>query len=187
MTIKGGLLIIISGPSGAGKSSVTSNLLSNIKNLDFSVSYTTRDKRSNEEDEEHYEFISKEKFHEMIDENLFLEYETVHGNFYGTPIKPIQESLKFGHSILLDIDVQGASSIINTNHFDCVSIFIKPPSIEELEERLIERKDMSDDDIQKRVKEARKEIVQSKYFNHMIVNENLDECIDHIRKILMGL
>ena len=75
MTIKGGLLIIISGPSGAGKSSVTSNLLSNIKNLDFSVSYTTRDKRSNEEDEEHYKFISKEKFHEMIDENLFLEYE----------------------------------------------------------------------------------------------------------------
>ena len=137
MTVKGRLLIIISGPSGVGKSSITSNLLSNTKNLDFSISYTTRDKRPNEKNKEHYKFISKEKFQEMIDRNLFLEYETVHGNVYGTPIRPIEESLKFDHSILLDINVQGASTIINTNHFDCVSIFIKPPSIEELKERLI--------------------------------------------------
>ena len=93
MTVKGGYLIIISGPSGVGKSTITQELLSSIKNLDFSVSYTTRDKRTMENDQEHYKFISKDQFEEMVDENLFLEYEQVHGNLYGTPIEPIRESL----------------------------------------------------------------------------------------------
>ena len=175
MTVKGGYLIIISGPSGVGKSTITQELLSSIKNLDFSVSYTTRDKRTMENDQEHYKFISKDQFEEMVDENLFLEYEQVHGNLYGTPIEPIRESLRYNHSVLLDIDVKGASSIINTNHFDSLSIFIKPPSINELEKRLIDRNDMSKEDIEQRIEVATKEILQSQYFNHIVINEDFDE------------
>ncbi|MEE2974946.1 MAG: guanylate kinase [Thermodesulfobacteriota bacterium] len=187
MTVKGGFLIIISGPSGAGKSSITSELLNSVKNLDFSVSYTTRDKRTMEKDKEHYKFISRDQFEEMVDDNLFLEYEQVHGNLYGTPIEPIRESLRFKHSVLLDIDVKGASSIINTNHFDCLSIFIKPPSINELKKRLVDRNDMSTEEIDKRIEVATKEILQSKYFNHMVINEDFEECLNEVKRIIGNL
>ena len=187
MTVKGGFLIIISGPSGVGKSSITSSLLSDTKNLDFSISCTTRERRASEKDLEDYRFISKEEFQRMIDENLFLEHEIVHGNFYGTPIEPIHDSLKFNHSILLDIDVKGASTVINTNHFDCVSIFVKPPSIEVLRKRLIERSDMSENKIEGRIEEAKNELTKSTYFNHMVINEDLDDCLHDIRRILMSL
>ena len=187
MTVKGGYPIIISGPSGVGKSTITQELLSSIKNLDFSVSYTTRDKRTMENDQEHYKFISKDQFEEMVDENLFLEYEQVHGNLYGTPIEPIRESLRYNHSVLLDIDVKGASSIINTNHFDSLSIFIKPPSINELEKRLIDRNDMRKEDIEQRIEVATKEILQSQYFNHMVINEDFDECLSEVKRIIASL
>ena len=184
MTVKGGYLIIISGPSGVGKSTITQELLSSIKNLDFSVSYTTRDKRTMENDQEHYKFISKDQFEEMVDENLFLEYEQVHGNLYGTPIEPIRESLRYNHSVLLDIDVKGAYNIINTNHFDCISFFIRPPSIDVLKERLIDRNDMSPEEVDSRIIEAKNEIMKSIHFDHLIVNEDFEECYKEVEKIL---
>jgi guanylate kinase len=187
MFVKGNLLIIISGPSGAGKSSITSKLLSSSKNLDFSVSYTTREKRINEHESNDYIYVSKEKFEELIETNSFLEYEIVHGNYYGTPIQPIKEAMGFNHSVLLDVDVKGASTIINTNHFDCVSFFIRPPSIEDLYQRLVNRGDMKDQEIDKRVAEAKNEIIKSKYFDHLIVNENFEDCFNEIKRIIVGL
>ena len=151
MFVKGGFLIIVAGPSGSGKSSLTKLMLENFKNLDFSISCTTRKIRSGETEGEHYSFISDNDFKNMINENKFLEYENVHNELYGTPIQPIRDSVKFGHSVLLDIDVKGAYSIMNTNHFDCCSIFIKTPSIDILRERLVTRADLTEDQINKRI------------------------------------
>ena len=93
----------------------------------------------------------------------------------------------FNHSVLLDVDVKGASTIINTNHFDCVSFFIRPPSIEDLYQRLVNRGDMKDQEIDKRVAEAKNEIIKSKYFDHLIVNENFEDCFNEIKRIIVGL
>tara|TARA_B100000925_G_C21944579_1_gene446148 strand:+ start:367 stop:930 length:564 start_codon:yes stop_codon:yes gene_type:complete len=187
MIVKGGYLIIISGPSGSGKSSLTKLLLDNFKNLDFSISYTTRQMRSGETEGEHYKFISKESFQDMVEKNEFLEYENVHSEMYGTPINPIKESIKFNHSILLDIDVKGASSIMNTNHFDCCSIFIKTPSVEILKERLLKRNDISEENINKRLVEAKNELKKSTYFDHLIINEELNDAFEEAKRILVGL
>lgn len=186
MHIKGNYLIIISGPSGAGKSSLTSRLLSKCKNLDFSISYTTREKRTTESDNSHYKFVSKNQFEALIKQNAFLEYEEVHGNYYGTPIGPIEDSIKFNHSVLLDIDVKGAYNIINTNHFDCISFFIRPPSIETLRERLLNRNDMTAHQIDNRILEAKNEIMKSIHFDHLIVNEDFEDCYQEVEKILQG-
>ena len=187
MIIKGGYLIIVSGPSGSGKSTITKFLLEQVKNLDFSISCTTRQKRTNELEGEDYKFVTKDIFQQMIQENEFLEYETVHNELYGTPINPIKESVEFGHSVLLDIDVKGASSIMNTNHFDCCSIFIKTPSIEILKERLFARNDLSKDKIVSRVEEARNELKKSTYFDHLVINDSLDETISEVKRILASL
>ncbi|MBT3476070.1 guanylate kinase [bacterium] len=187
MLIKGNYLIIISGPSGVGKSTITSKLLASSKNLDFSVSYTTREKRPSELNNDHYVFISRREFEDLINKNAFLEYEEVHGNYYGTPLKPIEDSLKFRHSILLDIDVKGAYNIINTNHFDSISFFIRPPSIETLKDRLTDRGDMKTDQIEKRIIEAKNEIMKSIHFDHLIVNDNFDDCYSEIERILSSM
>ena len=187
MIIKGGYLIIVSGPSGSGKSTITKLLLEQVKNLDFSISCTTRQKRANELEGEDYKFVTRDFFEHMIQENQFLEYETVHNELYGTPINPIRESVEFGHSILLDIDVKGASSIMNTNHFDCCSIFIKTPSIEILKERLLSRNDLSLDKIESRVEEAKNELKKSTYFDHLVINDSLDETIGEVKRILASL
>ena len=187
MIIKGGYLIIVSGPSGSGKSTITKSLLEQVKNLDFSISCTTRQKRTNELEGEDYKFVTKDIFHRMIQENQFLEYETVHNELYGTPINPIKESVEFGYSVLLDIDVKGASSIMNTNHFDCCSIFIKTPSIEILKKRLLARNDLSSDKIESRIEEAKNELKKSTYFNHLVINDSLDETISEVKRILAAL
>ena len=187
MLIKGNYLIIISGPSGVGKSSITTKLLASSKNLDFSISYTTRDKRPSESNNDHYIFISKTEFEDLIKKNAFLEYEEVHGNYYGTPLKAIEDSLKFGHSILLDIDVKGAYNIINTNHFDSVSFFIRPPSIEALKDRLTDRGDMEIVQIENRIIEAKNEIMKSIHFDHLIVNDDFNDCYNEIEKILSSM
>ena len=184
MHIKGNFLIIISGPSGAGKSTLTARLLSKCKNLDFSISYTTRKKRTSELENGHYRFVSINEFEDLIEKNAFLEYEKVHGNYYGTPINPIEDSMKFNHSVLLDIDVKGAYNIINTNHFDCISFFIRPPSIDVLKERLIDRNDMSLEEVDSRIIEAKNEIMKSIHFDHLIVNEDFEECYKEVEKIL---
>ena len=187
MIIKGGYLIIVSGPSGSGKSTITKFLLEQVKNLDFSISCTTRQKRANELEGEDYKFVTRDFFEQMIQENQFLEFETVHNELYGTPINPIRESVEFGHSILLDIDVKGAYSIMNTNHFDCCSIFIKTPSTEILKERLLSRNDLSLDKIESRVEEAKNELKKSTYFDHLVINDSLDETISEVKRILASL
>ena len=177
MTVKGGYLIIISGPSGVGKSTITQELLSSIKNLDFSVSYTTRDKRTMENDQEHYKFISKDQFEEMVDENLFLEYEQVHGNLYGTPIEPIRESLRYNHSVLLDIDVKGSMNIIEEFESDAISIFIEPPGFDQeerlaaLTDRLKRRDGQSETLINQRLKRYNLEMEYKEKFMHHFIND----------------
>ena len=111
----------------------------------------------------------------------------IRDRLYGTPIQPIRDSVKFGHSVLLDIDVKGAYSIMNTNHFDCCSIFIKTPSIEILRERLVIRADLTEDQINKRIEEAKNELNKSTYFDHLIINDDLNDAFNDAKRIISSL
>ena len=185
LSTKDGKMIILSSPSGAGKTTLVKKI-SKQKNYKISISHTTREPRANEIDGVDYFFISENDFQKLIKKNAFLEYEKVHGNYYGTPINPIEDSMKFNHSVLLDIDVKGAYNIINTNHFDCISFFIRPPSIDILKERLIDRNDMSLEEVESRIIEAKNEIIKSIHFDHLIVNEDFEECYKEVEKILVS-
>jgi guanylate kinase len=179
-----GSMIIISGPSGVGKSSIMKNILSD-KNLKFfeSISYTTRNPRKGEENGVHYNFVTKEKFQEMINNNEFLEFKTVHENSYGTPLK-ILDKLKEGSNIILDIDYQGVLEIskniaiinkaINAG-INLIKIFILPPSLEILEERLKKRNDMDNITQEKRIKCALEEIKYSVHYDFILTNDDLDK------------
>ena len=131
--------------------------------------------------------MSEIEFRTPNSKNEFLEYENVHNELYGTPIQPIRDSVKFGHSVLLDIDVKGAYSIMNTNHFDCCSIFIKTPSIEKLRERLVIRADLTEDQINKRIEEAKNELKKSTYFDHLIINDDLNDAFNDAKRIISSL
>jgi guanylate kinase len=181
-----GKLIIVSGPSGAGKSALSAAVLQTVPNLKFSISYTTRLPRGNEKDGVEYFFVSRARFEALIHENELLEWAEVYGNLYGTSKQRIDESLNCGDDILLDIDVQGASSIRGKRP-DAVSIFILPPSYEVLRRRLESRKLDKDYEIENRLKIARQEIQQYGDYDYLIINEGFDESMAELRAIIMGL
>ena len=130
-----GKLFVISGPSGSGKTTLVARVLSNVENLRFSISYTTRSMRSGEVRGEHYEFVSREEFQSMINRGFFAEWAEVHGNFYGTPRADIEKWIETGADVILDIDVQGARRLRGVFD-DAVFMFVVPPSLEILEQRL---------------------------------------------------
>ena len=140
-----GLLVVLSSPSGAGKSTLTRKLLAEDDGMSMSVSATTRSPRPGEVDGEHYFFISKDKFGEMIDQNEFLEHAKVFDNYYGTPHGPVEEALSSGRDVLFDIDWQGAQQLTQAAADDLVKIFILPPDMRELERRLRTRAQDSDE------------------------------------------
>ncbi len=168
------MLIVISGPSGAGKSTLRSMLLKNHPELVYSVSYTTRKPRNGEINGVDYYFITKDKFEEMISQNEFLEYANVYGNYYGTSKKFVDEALSSGKPIILEVDVQGAESIIKL-YPQCCSIFIRPSSIELLIERFVKRGTEDLQDQKKRIEEIKKELVKEKLFSYIVINDNLTD------------
>lgn len=173
MQAEKGLLIVLSGPSGAGKSTVISNLLRRRDDIRFSVSATTRAPRPGEEDGKDYFFHTREEFARMVEADAFLEHAEYVGNCYGTPAAPVDENLSAGYNVLLDIEVQGATQVMGKRP-DCVSVFLAPPSLEELERRLRGRGTDTEEKIQGRLETARRELPLAANYAYIVVNDDAD-------------
>ncbi|MBY5970825.1 guanylate kinase [Ferrimonas balearica] len=185
MTQRRGLLIIISSPSGAGKSTLSRRLLDWDGNIRFSVSATTRAPRPGEEHGLHYFFHSHEDFQRLVDEGQMLEHATVFGNSYGSPRGPVEEAINAGRDLLFDIDWQGGQQIrASALGKHVLSIFILPPSMKELERRLVSRAQDAPDVIEKRMAQSRDEISHWPEYDYVLVNDNLDETEDRLRTII---
>ncbi|MGB0853869.1 MAG: guanylate kinase [Pikeienuella sp.] len=188
MTIAGprrGLLFILSSPSGAGKSSISRRLLAEDDALTFSVSATTRPPRVGEEDGREYYFKSREDFEAMVARGEMLEHAEVFENFYGTPRPPVEAAINAGRDVLFDVDWQGGEQINNSSLQDAVvSVFILPPSMRALEERLRSRAQDSEEVIAGRMAKSRDEISHWGAYDYVLVNENLDECAAEVAAIL---
>ena len=183
-----GILFIISAPSGSGKSTLVSRLRSLVEGLDFSVSYTTRAPRGSEAQGVEYHFTTRATFEAMIAAEEFLEHAEVFGNYYGTATDALEHARVAGKDLLLDIDVQGAVQVI-AKRPSAVSIFILPPSPEILERRLRHRSlaehVTDEDEIERRLKEAKKELERIGEYRYAIVNDQLDEAVDELRAIVL--
>lgn len=180
-----GLLYIISAPSGAGKTTLLKRVMSFFPDIRFSVSYTTRPPRSDERDGKDYHFISPQQFQQMVEEGAFAEWAEVLGNRYGTALDSIRESRLQGVDLILDIDSQGARQI--GEHFNGgVFIFIFPPSLEVLRQRLNDRKVDGQEVIQFRVAQARDEMKQAKWYDYIIVNERVEEAVEQLKSIIIA-
>ncbi|KAH7665542.1 guanylate kinase protein [Dioscorea alata] len=179
--------IVISGPSGVGKGTLISKLMKEFPStFGFSVSHTTRKPREKEKNGVHYHFTERSQMEKDIREGKFLESASVHGNLYGTSIEAVEAVTDSGKRCILDIDVQGARSV-RSSSLDAIFIFICPPSFEELEKRLRARGTESEEQVQKRLRNARAELEQGKFpglFDHLLVNDDLETCYTDLKKIL---
>lgn len=178
-----GLLYVIAAPSGAGKTSLVNALVSEEKNLLVSVSYTTRARRPAEQEEVNYHFISEAEFQTMIKAHAFLEYAQVFGHYYGTGQKWVIEQLAAGKNVILEIDWQGAQQI-RAKFPTCIKVFIVPPSLKDLEERLIKRKQDSNTTIQQRMKAAQQEMEHYREFDYMVINDSFEHALVDLRTII---
>ena len=172
-------LVVISAPSGTGKTTVVKALLASRNNLVASISYTTRPKRANESDSEDYNVVSSVAFESMITNGDFLEYAKVFGNYYGTPKKEVDEQLSSGKNVILEIDWQGAMQI-KQKVTDCLSLFLLPPSKNELMKRLQKRGTDTNEEIKIRFSEALNDIKQFEHFDRVFVNQNIDATVNQI-------
>ncbi len=182
-TAKRGKLIVYSGCSGVGKGTIMEHILKAFPELEFSVSATTRAPRPGETHGVEYFFVTREEFNEMIENDGFLEYAEFCGNNYGTPKKAVEERLAQGIDVILEIEVQGGVTVIN-NFPECVSIFILPPSIEELERRLRKRGTEDDETIEERLSQAEREIKCAPIYKHQVINGELDLAVEEVISII---
>ena len=172
-----GRIFIVSAPSGAGKTTLCRRVLARFPEMVYSISATTRAPRDNETDGVDYYFLSVDAFKHKIDHDALAEWAEVHGNFYGTLRETIEKNIFQGKDVLLDVDVKGAAQI-QTRYDDCVLIFIRPPSMEVLRDRLAVRATDSKDDIEKRMKNAEEEMAMQDMYHHVIVNDKLETALD---------
>ena len=177
-----GTLFVVSAPSGAGKTSLCRGLLEEFPGLRLSVSYTTRAKRVGERDGVDYLFVDPEKFQEMVSRGAFAEWAVVHGNSYGTAKETLDSARDRGEDIILDIDCQGAAQL-KDNYQEGVFIFILPPSLEELEKRLLGRNTDSSEVITTRIENARREIAEASWYDFIIINDHFETALDELRAI----
>ena len=177
------VLIVLSGPSGVGKGTVAKRLVEKNKDLALSISYTTRAPRKGEENGKDYFFTTREDFDNKISQNGFLEYSNHFDNFYGTPKAAVDKMLKNGECVVLKIEVEGADNIRRL-YPDAISVFIVPPSFEELKFRLKNRGTETEQEYEKRVEIAREELKRAKEYDYIVINDKVSQCADDICGIL---
>ncbi len=182
MTDKG-LLVILSGPSGCGKDTVIEELKLRDSNVVVSISSTTREKRENEIDGVHYNFLSNSEFETLIDNDQVLEYAQYNGCYYGTPMKPLEKLLDEGKVVILKIEVQGAQKVMEKLGDRVVTIFLLPPSFEELERRLRNRQSDTPEQIESRLKIARDELACAPNYDYVVVNDDLTVAVEDILSV----
>ncbi|MBQ7459994.1 MAG: guanylate kinase [Oscillospiraceae bacterium] len=181
--MKKGKLYIISGPSGCGKSTVLREVFRHRRNIFFSVSATTRGPREGEVDGKDYYFVTREEFERMIGADELLEHAQYVSNYYGTPRKPVEAMLSEGNDVVLDIEVQGAGQV-KTKMPEAVSLFILPPSLEELERRLRGRGTETEEKIRSRLNQAEREIAKSGSYDYRVVNDDVERAAGEIVQIM---
>ena len=179
-----GLMLVLSSPSGAGKSTISRALLDNDPNLTMSVSATTRSPRPGEVEGEHYYFIEKPKLEAMVANGEFLEHAQVFDNYYGTPKAPVEAALQAGRDVLFDVDWQGTQQLGDNAREDLVSIFILPPTHDELERRLRTRAQDPEEVIRKRMSKAADEMSHYREYDYIIVNEVVDDSVAQVEAIV---
>ena len=184
-----GIMLVLSSPSGAGKTTLTRHLLDqeNIDDpgkLELSVSATTRERRPSEIDGVHYHFRTQRQFEAMRDGDELLEWAEVHGNYYGTPREPVEKALNEGRDVLFDIDWQGTRQLLDKMREDVVTVFVLPPSAQELKSRLVRRAEDSNAVIAQRLKNAAEEFLHWNEYDYILVNRDLDKSFARLRAIL---
>jgi guanylate kinase len=180
-----GMLFVVSAPSGAGKTTLCKAITESLENITHSISYTTRRPRPGEIDGRDYYFVSEQRFQEMIDAGDFAEYARVHGNFYGTSKRVLQAMVREGIDVILDIDTQGARQI-KASTGPAVFIFIMPPSMAILEERLRNRKSDQEEEIQRRLRRAADEIREYQMYDYIVVNRDFERALSELRSIIIA-
>ena len=180
-----GVLVILSSPSGAGKTSIARALVEENKNFLFSVSATTRKSRPGEVNGREYHFLTVDEFRERINDGQFLEHAKVFGNLYGTPLEPVMESINDGKDFIFDVDWQGGKQIRSSSLSKFViSIFILPPSIKALQERLMKRAQDSSETVKDRMTKSIGEIMHWKEYDYVIVNNNFEQTLHEVKSII---
>ena len=190
---KNALLIVVSAPSGAGKSTLCNRLIEKCPGMMYSISCTTRSPRGEEKNHEHYHFISSDEFFERVNNGEFIEHAEVHGNFYGTLKQTLEQALAVGRDIIMDIDVQGAAQIREAClalpsedpvQQGFVDVFIAPPSLEELRNRLCGRSTDAKAVIEKRLHNAQEEMKHRHLYQHIVINDDLNEALKNLERIV---
>ncbi|UZE47287.1 guanylate kinase [Rhodopseudomonas sp. P2A-2r] len=179
-----GLMFVLSSPSGAGKTTLTRMLISEIPELKMSVSVTTRPRRPGEEEGRDYYFVDQARFDQMVAQGELLEWARVFDNCYGTPRKPVEEALAAGRNVLFDIDWQGTQQLTGRAPKDVVSVFILPPSVQALEQRLHTRAQDSDEVIRGRMKKAGDEMSHFDAYDYIVINDNIGIAFESVKSIL---
>ena len=186
MNHNSGAILVLSGPSGAGKSTLLNEIIHDIGESYFSISTTTRKIREGETNGIHYHFVSEEEFKQDIDDEYFLEYAFVHGNYYGTSLKPVKRALKAGKLVIFDIDVQGNTVVNNRLGDITTSVFISPPTLSILKHRLEARKTDTQEVIDRRVSMAKREIQRISEYDYLVINDDLEEAAQTLRTIAIA-
>lgn len=178
-----GFLLVISGPTAAGKGTIVKELLKRREDIRLSISVTTRYKRDYEVDGTDYIFKTKEEFEQLIEDDELLEYANVHGNYYGTPRKFVEDSIKSGKIVLLEIDVQGSAQV-RENFDNMVSVFVLPPKKKDIEDRLRKRGTENEDDIKRRLINAEIEMQEIRYYDHYLINDYVEDATNRLEMII---
>ena len=181
---KKGMMFVLSSPSGAGKTTLTKKIAKNNSNFTISISYTTRKARSNEINGKDYHFVTTEKFNSLVKENNFFEYANIFDNYYGTHKKTVLGLLSKGKDVLFDIDWQGTQQLKKISGLSVVTIFILPPNIHVLKERLLCRHKGQEKLIQKRMNKFNEEVSHWNEYNYVVVNDDLNKCYENILNII---